>query len=76
MQERLREAHIEPFLLPPKSAKLISPCDNSFFSSLKAWMRTMDALRAATKEAAFLQVCQEYNPETVKAYFAHCGWDI
>jgi hypothetical protein len=39
-------------------------------------MRTIDTLRTFAKDAAFLQVCQEYDPEIVKAYFAHCGWDI
>jgi hypothetical protein len=33
VQERLKESHIELFLPPPQSAKLISSCDNSFFSS-------------------------------------------
>jgi hypothetical protein len=36
----------------------------------------MDTSTTATKEATFLQVDQEYDLETVKAYFAHCGWDI
>jgi hypothetical protein len=75
VQERLREARIEPFLLPAQSAKFISPCDNSFFSSLKARLRTMDTSTSTAKEAAFLQICREYDPETVRAYFAHCGWE-
>jgi hypothetical protein len=72
----LREARIEPFLLSAQSAELISPCDNSFFLSLKAQMRIMDTSTTAAKEVEFLHVCQEYDPETVKAYFSNCGWDL
>jgi hypothetical protein len=76
VQERLREAHIEPFLLPPQSAKLTFPYDHPFFSSLKARMHTMDTSTTAAKQSAFLQAYQEYSLETVKASLVRCGWDI
>jgi hypothetical protein len=72
----LRQAHIEPFLLPPQTAKLISPCDNSFFASFKARLRTMDTSTTEAKKAAFNEICREYDPEEVKRYFRHCGWEF
>jgi hypothetical protein len=43
---------------------------------VKARLRTMETSATGVEEAAFLQVCQEYDPETVTAYFTHCGWNI
>jgi hypothetical protein len=70
---QLRDGEMELFLLPPQAAMLIFPCDNSFFASLKAQLRTMNTSTAEDKRAAFLHLCEEYNPEMVKHYFAHCG---
>jgi transposase len=35
----LEEGGVKTFLLPPQASKLISPCENTFFSSFKARMR-------------------------------------
>jgi hypothetical protein len=64
---------MELFLLPPHAAKLISPCDNSFFTSLRAPLRTANTSMVEDKRA-FLHLCEEYNPEMVKHYFVYCGW--
>jgi hypothetical protein len=64
---------MEPFLLSPQAVKLIFPCENSFFASLKARLRTMNTSTVENKRAAFLHLCEEYNPEMVKHYFTHCG---
>jgi hypothetical protein len=73
---QLLEGKMESFLLPPHAAKLIFPCDNSFFASLKAQLRTMNTSTVAHKRAAFLHLCEEYNPEMMKHYFPHCGWAL
>jgi hypothetical protein len=72
----LEDGHLHRFLLPPQAAKLVSPCDNSFFASLKARLREMDTSTPEAKEAAFKQVCVEYDPEMVRHYFSHCDWNF
>jgi hypothetical protein len=71
---QLQQREMEPFLLSPQAAKLISPCDNSFFASLKARLRTINTSTVEDKRAAFLDVCEEDNPGMVKHCFAHCKW--
>jgi hypothetical protein len=34
--------HVHPFLLPTQVSKITSPCDHSFFASLKARLREVD----------------------------------
>jgi hypothetical protein len=72
----LEEANIHLFLMPPQTAKLISPCDNSFFASLKARLGKLDMSTTEAKKAAFLQLCDQYNTDVVLHYFAHCGWQL
>jgi hypothetical protein len=67
---------MNPFLLPPQAAKLTSACDNRFFASLKARLRAMNTSTVEDMRAAFLHLCEEYNPEMVKHDFAHCGWAL
>jgi hypothetical protein len=62
---QLQETHIKPCLLPPQASKLISPCDTSFLASLKARLRGLDTSTTEAKEAAFLRICGEYDPEVM-----------
>jgi hypothetical protein len=70
----LEAGHVHTVLLPPQASKLISPCDNSFFSAFKAEMRGMDTHDTEAKKAAFEQVIRDTPPEKVKSYFRHCKW--
>jgi hypothetical protein len=63
-------------LIPPQVSKLVSPCDNSFFGSMKARIRRMRTETIADKEAAFQTLCAEYPRELVQHYFHHRGWEF
>jgi hypothetical protein len=60
-------------IAPATGGEAYFPRDSSFFASLKAQLRTMNTSMAEDKRAAFLHLCEEYNPEMVKHYFADCG---
>jgi hypothetical protein len=62
---QLQEGHVETISLPPHGLKLISPCHNSFFASLKARLRGSDTSTTKDKEDTFLRICEEYDPEVV-----------
>jgi hypothetical protein len=70
----LETGGVYPFFIPPQASKYISPCENSFFSSMKARMRNMSTGMTKEKKAAFEMLCAEYPQEMVRHYFHHCGW--
>jgi hypothetical protein len=74
--EKAQESAHRTFHAPAAISKLAFSCDDPFFSSRKARMRTIDTSTTTAKQAAFLQACQEYDPEIVNACFAYCSWDI
>jgi hypothetical protein len=74
--DTLEAGHVHPFLIPPQASKIISPCDNSFFSSMKARMRGQPTDTTEQKQEAFTRLCAEYDPEEVRRYFHHCGWSF
>ena len=71
----LAESGYKTFFMPPQAARLLSPCDNSFFSSMKARMKHMDLSTKEMKRAAFEEVCRTYPPDLIISYFRHCGYD-
>ena len=73
VHKKMREYKIEPFILPPQTARFISVCDNPFFSSLKARMTKMDTSTRELKRNAFEKICLEYPPELVRSYFTLYG---
>jgi hypothetical protein len=70
----LETGGVHPFFIPPQVSKYISPCDNSFFMSMKDRMRNMNTETTEEKKAAFEMLCAEYPQEIVRHYFHHCGW--
>jgi transposase len=70
----LRNHNVEPFLMPAQAAKLISPCDNSFFHGFKSDFRKKDLSTPERKEQEFYTLCATYPREKVIEYFNHCGW--
>jgi hypothetical protein len=74
VQSILESQQIKSFVMPPQTAKLISPCDNSFFHSLKSRLAVMDTSTRDIKERAFMQICHDYPEVMIINYFRHCGW--
>jgi hypothetical protein len=74
MLRQWESEYVHPVLFPLQASKKISPCNNLVCASLKARLRKMDPSTPEAKEAAFHQICSEYDPETVQHYFSHCGW--
>ena len=74
--QTLEDGGVHTFLIPPQASKLISPCDNTFFASLKARLRQMNTATSEDKEAAFTMLCADYDLEIVRRYFTHCGWSF
>jgi hypothetical protein len=70
----LETGGVHLFFIPPQASKSISPCDNSFLSSMKARMRNMSTGMTKEKKAAFEMLCSEYPQEMVRNYFHQCGW--
>jgi hypothetical protein len=50
----LEEVNVDSFRMPHQTAKLISPCDNSFFASLKSRLPKLDTSTTEAKKAVFL----------------------
>ena len=73
---KLEGSNITPFFMPSQAARIISPCDNSFFSSMKARLACMNTSTRDMKRRAFLQLYQDYPREIVRKYFTQLGWDI
>jgi hypothetical protein len=65
---------IKTFLMPPQSGKMIAPCDNFFFATLKNMMAKVDCSTTDLKEAAFNHLCINFPPETVLNCWKHSGW--
>jgi transposase len=61
-------------IMPPQTAKLISPLDNPFFGIFKAKLRKEDTSTAEKKRAAVEKLCRETTPDMVKSCWAHAGW--
>jgi hypothetical protein len=70
----LQTHHVKPFLFPGQASKFISPCDNSFFSSMKARIRRMDTSTTEKKRVAFITLCNQFDPLIVQHFWSHCGW--
>jgi hypothetical protein len=61
------------FLFPPQAAKHISVLDNPLFAVLKQRIKKLDTNTQQAKQDAFEQVCLEFDPESVKRFWTHCG---
>ena len=72
----LRRNNIEPFFMPPQTARFLSPCDNSFFASIKARLKWMNTSTTSLKKSAFIELCRVYPRDIVRKYFTHCGWNF
>jgi hypothetical protein len=67
----LESQQIKSFIMPPQTSKQISPCDNSFFHSLKSRLATMDTSTRELKELAFMKICHEYPEAMIINYFRY-----
>ena len=76
VKEILNAYNIEVFITPPQAAKFLSPCDNTFFSSMKARMARLDTSTREKKIAVFRPVCAEFPPSMILNFYRRCGWAI
>jgi hypothetical protein len=63
-------------IMPPQTAKLISPLDNPFFGIFKGSLRKEDTSTLEKKRAACEKLCREASPDLVKACWKHSGWNF
>jgi transposase len=75
IMNHMTDADIKVFLMPGQTGKLLSPCDNFFFASLKREMNKHDCSNSMLKEAAFNEICIDFSPEKVINCWNHCGWE-
>lgn len=71
--QSLHHAGIQPIFFPVRSACDLSPCDNSFFHSLKQRLRKMDLSTQDLKFAAIYKAYDSITPKSVRGFFRKCG---
>ena len=76
VESTLQSYNIKLFILPPRLAIVLSPCDNCFFAAMKAQMGRLDTSTRDKKKSVFVDVCARFPAETIRKYFKHCGWNI
>jgi hypothetical protein len=74
VERKFNQAGTTTKIMPPQTAKLISPLDNPFFGLFKARLRKEDTSTAEKKRAAVEKACRETTPDTVKSSWEHSGW--
>jgi hypothetical protein len=71
---RLQAHMIKVFLLPPQAGKYLSPCDHFFFAHLKGAMLFKDCSTTEAKQAAFFELCSNWDATNVIRNWDSCGW--
>jgi hypothetical protein len=66
VQETFENYGFTLFKLPPQSGKILSPCNNKFFVTVKAQMIGMETETSEMKQKAFFEVCDNIDASLVQ----------
>jgi hypothetical protein len=72
--KKFDDAGVGHKIMPPQTAKLISPLDNPYFATFKAKLRKENISTASKKKAAVIRVTNQLQGNFVASCWEHSGW--